>query len=272
MFRRRLGVLNPMLAAPHPLGTSVVSSAIATLFALGGIASGVGLRRIALHRLSLLVAAAMGTLLAVTLFDVLPDAKQSLPWPGVVLASASGYLLLWAIGRYVYHVCPACAVNEITQDASPDATRAAATLLMISLSLHCTMDGLGLAFGNGLLGHADMGLMWGLSVHKIPEGLALILLPLGAGFKAGKAIRWASGVEGMTIVGGLIGAYLVQSASPTLLGVVFAHLGGSFLYLVATATRGTLGHHTDKTRYASHAIVSGLSFASTAVFLGVLTK
>ena len=43
--------------------------AVATLFAFAGVALGVALRKITLHRLSLLVAAAMGTLLAVTLFD-----------------------------------------------------------------------------------------------------------------------------------------------------------------------------------------------------------
>src|ERR1700680_1428566 len=88
----------------------VLHPAVATLFAFAGIALGVALRKIALHRLSLLVAAAMGTLLAVTLVDVLPDAKQFLTWPALLFACASGYLLLWIVGKYVYHVCPACAV------------------------------------------------------------------------------------------------------------------------------------------------------------------
>ena len=83
------------------VSTALLQPAVATLFAFVGIGIGVGLRRIALHRLSLLVAAAMGVLLAVTIFDVLPDAKQLLPWPALLLACASGYLLLWVIGRYV---------------------------------------------------------------------------------------------------------------------------------------------------------------------------
>lgn len=53
--------------------------AVATLFAFAGMALGVALRKIGLHRLSLLFAAAMGTRWAATLFDVLPDAKQFLP-------------------------------------------------------------------------------------------------------------------------------------------------------------------------------------------------
>ena len=91
-----------MTTVAHSLEVVFLHPAVATLFALAGIALGVALRKIALHRISLLVAAAMGTLLAVTLFDVLPDAKQFLAWPTLLLAIASGYLLLWIIGKYVY--------------------------------------------------------------------------------------------------------------------------------------------------------------------------
>jgi hypothetical protein len=93
-----------MTTVAHFLEVVLLHPAVATLFAFGGIALGIVIRKIALHRLSLLVAAAMGTLLAVTLFDVLPDAKQFLTWPALLLACASGYLLLWAIGKYVYHL------------------------------------------------------------------------------------------------------------------------------------------------------------------------
>lgn len=186
-----------MTIVAHFLEVVLLHPAVATLFAFGGIAIGLILRKIALHRLSLLVAAAMGTLLAVTLFDVLPDAKQFLTWPALLLACASGYLLLWAIGKYVYHVCPACAVNDLEQ-ANPHLARTA-MMLMVALGLHCTMDGLGVAFGDNLLGHADVGLVTGISVHKMPEGLALILLLLGAGIEREKAMRWALGVESMTI-------------------------------------------------------------------------
>lgn len=104
-----------MIIMIHSLQVALLFPAVATLFAFAGVALGIALRKIALHRLSLLVAAATGTLLAVTMFDVLPDAKQFLTWPTLLVASASGYLLLWIVGEYVYHVCPACAVNDLEQ-------------------------------------------------------------------------------------------------------------------------------------------------------------
>ena len=259
-----------MIIATHWLQVALLFPGAATVFAFAGIALGLVLRRIALHRLSLLAAAAMGTLLAVTLFDVLPDAKQFLTWPTLLVAGASGCLFLWVVGKYIYHVCPACAVNDLEQ-ANPQLARTATTL-MVALALHCMMDGLGIAFGHNLLGHPDVGLVAGISVHKIPEGLALILLLLGAGIDRKKAITWALGVESTTIVGGVLGSYLVTSASTLWLGILFAHVGGGFFYMIANAVRGVLGQHTEKPRYAQHALVSGLSFISSAALLGFVAR
>lgn len=82
---------------------------------------------------------------------------------------------------------------------------------MIALGLHCTMDELGIVFGDNLLGHPDAGLLLGVSLHKVPEGLALILLFLGSGFERRKAVLWAVGAESMTIVGGIVGSEFLAS-------------------------------------------------------------
>jgi zinc and cadmium transporter len=99
------------------------------------------------------------------------------------------------------------------------------------------MDGLGIAFGDNLLGHPDVGLVAEISVHKIPEGLALILVLLGAGIERKKAIAWALGVEGMTIAGGVLGFYLVNSTSTFWLGILFAHVGGGFFCMIASTVK-----------------------------------
>ena len=97
---------------------ALLGPAVATLFAVAGIGIGLGVRRIAVHRLSLLMAAAIGVLLAVNILDVLPDAKQFLGWPVLPRARASGYWLLWLTGKYVYHICPAwrsmmCTIEQV---------------------------------------------------------------------------------------------------------------------------------------------------------------
>ena len=109
-------------------------------------------------------------------------------------------------------------------------------------------------------------------MHKIPEGLALILLLLGAGIERKKAITWALGVESMAIVGGVIGLYLVNSMSTFWLGILFAPVAGGFFYMITSAIRGVLGQHTEEPRCAQHALVNGMSFVSRAVLLGLVAK
>jgi hypothetical protein len=86
---------------------------------------------------------------------------------------------------------------------------------------------------------------------RMPAGcLGLILLLLGAGIERKKAITWALGVESTTIVGGVIGFYLVNSTSTFWLGILFAHVAGGFFYMITSAIRGVLGQHTEEPRYA----------------------
>lgn len=83
-----------------------------------------------------------------------------------------------------------------------------------------------------------------------------------------KAVSWALGVESLTIFGGVLGLCVANSVSSLWLGILFAHVGGGFFYMIASAVKGVLGQHTDKPRYAQHVLASGVSFLSSAVFLG----
>ena len=98
------------------------------------------------------------------------------------------------------------------------------------------------------------GLLAGLALHKLPEGLALILLFLGAGLLQRKAIAWAVGIETMTVVGGAVGFFLVSSTSRFWLGVLSAQVAGGFFYMIISATKGFLGQPSDQPRYAQHAL------------------
>ena len=96
---------------------ALLEPAFAIPFAVAGI-GGLGVRRIGVHRLSRLMAAAIGVLLAVNILEVLPDAKQFLGWPVLPRACASGYFLLRLTGKYVYHICPAwrsmmCTIEQV---------------------------------------------------------------------------------------------------------------------------------------------------------------
>ena len=211
----------------------LLRSTLATLVAFTGGALGVWLGRVAARRLPLLVITAMAALLAVTLFDVLPDAKAFLTWPLFSAATASGYALFWVVGRYVYHLCPACSVGAFGK-ATTERLSQSVLLLMVALGLHSTMDGVAVVVGDTITGHPNLAMLLAVSLHKLPEGLALALLLLGAGYGRRKALLWTWAIESTTELGALSAVLGLRHVSPLGLGLLMAHVGGGFVYLIVT--------------------------------------
>ena len=209
----------------------LLRSTLAMLIAFSGGAIGALLGNVSARWLRLLVYAAMGALLAVTLFDVLPDAKDLLTWPEFILAGLSGYALFWAVGKYVYHLCPACAVGAFDQ-ATMERLSQTVLLLMVALGLHSAMDGIAVVVGDEITGRPNLALLFAVSFHKLPEGLALALLLLGAGYTRKKAFWWTIAIESMTEVGALAAVLCLRHAPLLDLGLLFANVGGGFVYLI----------------------------------------
>ncbi len=215
------------------------------------------------------VHAAAGALLAVTFFDVLPEAKAGLTWGGFLIASTLGYVTLWAVGRYVFHVCPSCALAHIEEEAvcKPSGT----WLLAVALGVHCLVDGVAIVAGAGATDRTGLGLLLGVALHKLPEGVALGCLLAGSGMSSKSAFQWALSIEALTILGSLTGTIALTGAPEQVLSTAFAFVGGGFLYLVFNTVTGALGHHQRLSRATAMAI-EGLGFSGTALLLWGLTQ
>lgn len=223
----------------------MLRTTLAMLVAFAGGIAGVWLGpRIAARRLNELVFAAMGALVAVTLFDVLPEAKAVLSWPVFLVATVSGYGLFWAIGRYLYHICPACAFATLDERTASQ-LRSSAGLLMTALAIHSTVDGLAVSVGDEMAGHANLAVLLGVSFHKLPEGLALAVILLGAGYSQRTALLWTLLVESSTELGGLLGSLSIMRSSMPCLGALFAHVGGGFLYLAVSSAGNYFPIHAE---------------------------
>jgi len=209
----------------------------------GGAISGlVGLSH---RRLCLLISLAAGTLLGVTVFSILPQARENMRGWELALAVASGYLVFSLISRYVYHVCPACAASHF-DEASTQHFRQIATALILALGIHSTMDGIALVAGHethAANGRLDLSLLAAISIHKVPEGLALGSLLLGAGLQRLPAIGWVAAVEATTLLGGAFGWLFLREVSAFWLNAVLAHAGGGFLFLAIHAVLGEMLKH-----------------------------
>src|SRR6201981_378239 len=169
--------------------------AAAYVFALAGGSISTSLH-LAHKPLCALISFAAGTLLGVTLFAILPESLGDSPWWAVALAAATGYALFFFISKYVHHVCPACAASHFDADATRHFNEIA-SLLIVALAIHSTTDGIALGIGQETpASDADKwSLFSALCIHKVPEGLALGSLLIGAGLKRRAELGWVGAGE-----------------------------------------------------------------------------
>ena len=99
------------------------------------------------------------------------------------------------------------------------------------------------SLGNLSATAAKWSLFLALCIHKVPEGLALGSLLIGAGFQRAPALACVAAVEATTLLGGAIGFFFLANASLFWLGLIMAQVGGGFLYLAAHAILGEMVKH-----------------------------
>lgn len=198
------------------------------------------------RRLCAFISLGAGTLLGVAVFGIAPECIKDLGW-WFLPAVASGYILFAIITKYIYHVCPACAASHF-DEATTHRLAEFATAMMIALGIHCLVDGLALAAGLEESEPVKLSITFAICVHKFPEGLALGALLLGGGVPRAKMLLLVAMVESMTILGGLIGWFGLQSVPhewlQLTLALMLANACGGFLYLAVHAVLGEiLKHH-----------------------------
>ena len=218
-----------------------VTAAYVFALAGGGIATTL---RLTHKPLCALISFAAGTLLGVTVFAIFPESFASSDWWWVVLAAAIGYALFFFISKYVHHVCPACAASHFDVEATKHFSEIASALI-VALAIHSAMDGIALGIGQESQPSAagQWSLFSALCIHKIPEGLALGSLLIGAGFQRSRALVWVAAVEASTLVGAVAGFFLLANTSTFWLSLFMANVGGGFLYLAAHAVLGEMLKH-----------------------------
>jgi zinc transporter ZupT len=194
-----------------------------------------------------LISFAAGTLLGVTIFAIVPESLGACPWWAVIVAAATGYALFFFIGKYIHHICPACAASHFDADAARHFSEIASALI-VALAIHSTTDGL--ALGIQREAPATEATTWSLfsalCIHKVPEGLALGSLLIGAGLQRAVALGRVAAVEATTLLGGVIGIFFLANISTLWLGLIMAHVGGGFFYLAAHAVLGEMLKHGKK--------------------------
>lgn len=225
-------------------GTIIFWQVVAAFgFAVFGGAISVAVR-LSHEALCAMISLAAGTLFGVTLFALGPEALQVAPAWMVGIAAATGYALFFIVSKTVHHVCPACAASHFDADATMHFSDIAVALI-VALVIHSTSDGMALGVGREIPASnaAKWSLFAALSIHKLPEGLALGSLLIGAGFSRLTTFGWVAATEATTLAGGAIGYFVLGQSSVFWLALLMAHVGGGFVYLAVHAVVGELSRH-----------------------------
>ena len=213
VLARRVG---PMAWLAVPLA---IATAVSTMF--GGVVA-FRLRK----ELATVIAFTGGIVVAVALFDVLPEALDLIDSPRRVTAVVgAGFVAFFLVER----------VLVLHHRDEPEQARAHARVGAFGaagLSLHSFLDGLGI----GLALHVSTatGLLVFLAVisHDFADGMNTVSFVLRQSGDVRSALRWLAIDAAAPLVGAIVGASL--TISDTALGYVLAAYAGFFLFLGAT--------------------------------------
>lgn len=238
--------------------------------AAGGLLA-LGRKEVSHRALCAMVSFAAGALLSVTVMHIAPEASALAGIRAAIASLIIGIVVFYLIGKYVSYICPACAASAMDHDRT---YLRLGILLMVALGIHSTMDGLAIAIGSEagkMHGAADKNLailiLFAVSYHKIPEGLALTSVARLAGFSRVKALITAVLIELTTGLGAFIGL-LVGHVSSFWMGIVLAHAGGSFLYIVGFALLTEWKEH-EKRSIITYSVLGFVVIWLTNILMGV---
>ncbi len=175
-------------------------------------------------------------LMAVALGVVLPELAGSYGAAAGAAMLGGGVALMWAFGRWVYPVCPACSHTHEHEHCATT-LHGFALPLAAAASLHAFLDGLGIAASEQQ--RLASVVVLGVVLHKIPEGIALGIMLRAAVQSRAAALGWVALAESATALGALLESALTVRFGTAWVSYALALAGGSFLYLGFHAVHGT---------------------------------
>ena len=220
---------------------------------LGTFTGGVVALRLA-HSLPTVIALTGGVVVAIALFDVLPEAIDNVGDPQRVTAVAgAGFLTFFLIER----------VLVLHHRDDPDQARAhhrVGTAAAVGLSVHSFIDGLGIGLAFNLDTTTGVLVFIAVAAHDFADGMNMVSFVLSQSGDRRAAVRWLRIDAFAPLVGAIVGASL--SISQEALGYALALYSGFFIYLGATDLLPEAHEHASWVRVA-------LTVTGFAVIFGI---
>lgn len=202
--------------------------------------------------LQTLIALTGGIVVAVALFDVLPEAMEAVdePHDAAVLVGA-GFLAFFLAERGLV-------LHHRDDPALARAHAQVGAIGAAGLSVHSFIDGLGIGLAFGLDTATGVLVFLAVMSHDFADGLNTVGFILRQGGDRGRALKWLAVDAIAPLVGAVVGASL--DVAETTLGHLLALYVGFFLYMGATDLLPHAHEHPSRLRVALTVIGFGATF------------
>jgi zinc transporter ZupT len=209
------------------------------------------------HSLPTVIALTGGVVVAVALFDVLPEAIDNVgDAPRVTALVGAGFLTFFLIER----------VLILHHRDDPDQARAhhrVGTAAAVGLSVHSFIDGLGIGLAFNLDTTTGILVFIAVAAHDFADGLNMVSFVLSQSGDRTAAVRWLRIDALAPLLGVIVGASLNVSAE--FLGYVLSLYAGFFICLGATDLLPEAHEHPSWGRVALTVTGFALIFAVTRI-------
>jgi zinc and cadmium transporter len=171
----------------------------------------------------LLISYAIGTLLAVALVDLLPEAIERITVEPVMLTVLAGLIVFFLLERFLLW-------RHSHADSAVESHSTAGPLIISGDALHNFVDGIVIAAG--FMASIPVGIATALAIilHELPQEVGDFAILLESGFSRRRAFAWNL-VSGSASLPGALLAYVALDHVEEAVPYVLALAAASFLYI-----------------------------------------
>ena len=209
------------LAASDLIAIPLTAIAVVTTMAGGYLAIRMS------HSLPTVIALSGGIVVAVALFDVLPEAIDLLPGHPRVIAAlmGAGFLTFFLFERVLV-------LHHRDEASDARAHHQVGTLGALGLSAHSFVDGLAIGFAFGADTSTGVLVLVAVLAHDFADGLNTVSFVLNQSQDRRHALRWLAIDAVAPLFGATVG--VLVNVSEATLGHLLSFYAGFFLYMGAT--------------------------------------
>jgi zinc transporter ZupT len=197
--------------------------------------------------LNLLIALGAGSMLAVSIVHILPEALEKTPL--AIYSFIVGFLLIYIIEEILTPHAHDHGHGDHTHEDPHEHSDHVALVSWIAIFIHTIFDGVGIRAGFGISSEVGYGILIGVAIHQLPVSLSLAAIFRESKFQKNTQMLFLGIFAVAAPLGFLVSDILLRGASDLWTGLATALAGGSLLY-VATADLLPVIHSQNKKKYS----------------------